>query len=115
MNFPHLPLSFLDSLGGLEIVVIMFVALMLFGGEKLPEFARGLGRAIREFKKATSGVEEEIKKAMEAPPPLQPARTPPTPAAIMPPTPPAPGPGPAASNVAPAIEPPAPPHEKLGD
>ena len=35
------------------------IVLVLFGGQKLPEFARGLGKSIREFKKAAAGVEEE--------------------------------------------------------
>ena len=48
-------------------MMIFFVILLLFGGQKLPELARGLGKSVREFKKATAGVEEEIKKAMEAP------------------------------------------------
>jgi sec-independent protein translocase protein TatA len=38
-----------------EIIVIMCVILILFGGKKLPEFARSLGKGIREFKKAAHG------------------------------------------------------------
>ena len=49
----------------MEMLLIFVVVLMLFGGEKLPEFARGLGKTMREFKKAASGVEEEFKRAME--------------------------------------------------
>lgn len=41
-----------------EIFVILGVATLLFGGKKLPEFARNLGRGIREFKRAASGEEE---------------------------------------------------------
>lgn len=47
--------------------MIMFVVLLLFGADKLPELARGLGKSVREFKKATSGLEEEVRKAMEEP------------------------------------------------
>jgi sec-independent protein translocase protein TatA len=67
---PYLPATFaiMDFLGGSEMLVIFFLILMLFGGQKMPELARGLGKAIREFKKATSGVEAEIKKALETPP-----------------------------------------------
>ena len=43
----------------------MFVALLLFGGKKLPELAKDLGKAMREFKAATSGMEAEIKRAMD--------------------------------------------------
>ena len=57
----------MDFLGGSEILLIFFLILMLFGGQKMPELARGLGKAIREFKKATAGVEEEIKKALDTP------------------------------------------------
>ncbi len=47
----------------------MFIVLLLFGANKLPELARGAGKAVREFKKATSSVETEMRKAMEEPPP----------------------------------------------
>lgn len=60
--------AFIEGLGGPELIMVFFVVLLLFGGQKLPELARGLGKSIREFKKATAGVEEEIKKAIEAPP-----------------------------------------------
>lgn len=63
---PPLPcIAFLDGLGGSEIILIMVVVLIFFGGEKLPEFARGLGKAIREFKKAAGDVEHEFKRAMD--------------------------------------------------
>jgi sec-independent protein translocase protein TatA len=67
---PILPvtLAIMDFLGGSEMLLIFFLILMLFGGQKMPELARGLGKAIREFKKATAGVEQEIKKALETPP-----------------------------------------------
>ncbi|MCH7521037.1 MAG: twin-arginine translocase TatA/TatE family subunit [Candidatus Marinimicrobia bacterium] len=48
------------SLGFGEIMVIMFIVLLLFGARKLPELARGLGQGIREFKKATSEIQDEI-------------------------------------------------------
>lgn len=59
----------IGDIGGPELMLIFVLVLLLFGGKKLPEFARGLGKSIREFKKATSGVEDEIRKAMEEPPP----------------------------------------------
>lgn len=70
MTIPALTstLAFIEGIGGAEMVMIFFVILLLFGGQKLPELARGLGKSVREFKKATAGVEEEIKKAMEATP-----------------------------------------------
>ena len=48
------------NLGTQEIVLIMFAVLLLFGGEKLPELAKGLGKGIREFKDASDGVKREI-------------------------------------------------------
>lgn len=66
--------AFLDSLGGPELLLIFVVILIFFGGEKLPELARGMGKAIREFKKAASDVEHEFKRAMDEAPekPAQP-------------------------------------------
>jgi TatA/E family protein of Tat protein translocase len=58
-------LAFIDGLGGPEMVLIFVIVLVLFGGQKLPEFARGFGKSIREFKKAAAGVEEEFKRALE--------------------------------------------------
>ena len=66
MIYPALGL--IGDIGGPELLLIFVLVLLLFGGQRLPDFARGLGKSIREFKKATSGVEEEIKRAMEEPP-----------------------------------------------
>jgi sec-independent protein translocase protein TatA len=54
-------LEFLN-MGGGEIFVIGIVILLLFGGKKLPELARGLGKGIREFKDASEGVKREIQR-----------------------------------------------------
>ncbi len=56
---------FAGMLGGWEIVLILAVVLILFGAKKLPELARGLGTGIKEFKKATREVTEEISTAMD--------------------------------------------------
>lgn len=48
------------NLGAQEIILIVFVILLLFGGKKLPELARGLGKGIREFKDASDDVKREI-------------------------------------------------------
>jgi sec-independent protein translocase protein TatA len=60
-------LAILDGIGGPELLLVFVVVLIFFGGEKMPEFARGLGKILREFKKATSEVEHEIKRAMAEP------------------------------------------------
>jgi sec-independent protein translocase protein TatA len=52
------------GLGGQEMLIILFVVLLLFGGKKIPELARGLGKGIREFNNARANVEEEIKQGM---------------------------------------------------
>jgi sec-independent protein translocase protein TatA len=59
----------LFNLGGGEIILILALVLILFGAKKLPELAKGLGTGIKEFKKATRDVTDEIHTAMEEPPP----------------------------------------------
>jgi len=67
----------LFNLGGGEIVLILALVLILFGAKKLPELAKGLGTGIKEFKKATRDVTEEMHAAMEdAPPPPRPLPAP---------------------------------------
>jgi len=56
---------FAAMLGGWEIVLILAVVLILFGAKKLPELAKGLGSGIKEFKKATREVSDEINNAMD--------------------------------------------------
>lgn len=52
------------GLGGPEMLLILFALLLLFGGKKIPELAKGLGKGIREFKDASN---EEVKPAEKAP------------------------------------------------
>jgi len=49
-------------IGTAEIIIILGLVLLLFGGKKLPEFARNLGTGIREFRKATTGERIEAEK-----------------------------------------------------
>jgi sec-independent protein translocase protein TatA len=58
------PMLAIFNLGGAEIILVLAIALILFGGKKLPELAKGLGQGIREFKKATSDASEEMRHAI---------------------------------------------------
>ncbi len=51
--------------GTTEWMVIIFVALLFFGGKKIPELMRGLGRGIREFNDAKNSVKQEIEDGMK--------------------------------------------------
>jgi TatA/E family protein of Tat protein translocase len=55
------PLAFLN---GETAMIILIVVVLLFGGSKLPELARGMGKAKREFKKASEEVEDEVRNAV---------------------------------------------------
>ena len=60
-------------LGGWEWVIVILAILLLFGAKKIPELARGLGTGIKEFKKATKEVTDEIQNASTDNPPAKPA------------------------------------------
>ena len=51
------------GIGPWEILVILFVIILIFGGKKLPELARGLGLGLQEFKKATKDIKDEVESA----------------------------------------------------
>ena len=53
-------LLFLGNLGMQEIILIAFVILLLFGGKKIPELMKGIGKGVRSFKDGVSGIEKEI-------------------------------------------------------
>jgi len=57
-------LLFLGNMGVTEWVLILIVVLLLFGGKKIPELMRGLGRGIREFNDAKTNVKKEIEEGM---------------------------------------------------
>lgn len=54
-----------DLLSGPHIILILAVVLLLFGGKKIPELMRGLGRGIREFKDAKDNVQRELEDGMK--------------------------------------------------
>lgn len=51
---------------GMEWIIIAFAVLVLFGAKKIPEFAKGLGRGIREFKDAVKDVKKEVDEGARA-------------------------------------------------
>ena len=58
-------LCFFGGLRPGEVILIALVILLLFGGKKIPELMRGLGKGIKSFKQGLNEVEEEIKKPLE--------------------------------------------------
>jgi sec-independent protein translocase protein TatA len=66
------------GLSGTELVLVLVAILILFGAKRIPEFAKGLGKGINEFKKASREVTDEIERAGDEPPPVtKPAYRPP--------------------------------------
>ena len=51
------------NIGAQEIILIVLAILLLFGGKKIPELMRGLGKGVKEYKNAVNNVEDEIKSA----------------------------------------------------
>jgi sec-independent protein translocase protein TatA len=51
------------AIGTQEIVIVLIIVLLLFGGRKIPELMRGLGKGIREFNDAKSNVKKEIEES----------------------------------------------------
>jgi len=53
-------LLFLGNLGTGEIIIIAIVVLLLFGGKKIPELMKGIGKGVRNFKDGVKGIEDDI-------------------------------------------------------
>ncbi|KAA2245717.1 twin-arginine translocase TatA/TatE family subunit [Chitinophaga agrisoli] len=62
------PLLLFQELGMTELLLIALVVLLLFGGKKIPELMRGLGKGIREFNDAKANVRQEIEDGMKEQP-----------------------------------------------
>jgi len=58
-------LLFFNSLGGGEMLLIGLLILLFFGGKKLPELMKGLGKGIREFQNAKNDVKDQINKELD--------------------------------------------------
>ena len=64
------------GLSGTELIIVLVAILVLFGAKRIPEFAKGLGKGINEFKKASREVTESIEnESAAAPKPTPPANT----------------------------------------
>jgi sec-independent protein translocase protein TatA len=72
MHSMSLPLAVFNET---HLILLLIILLLLFGGKKLPELARGLGEAMREFKKAQRDVHDEPAPAPKPETPAQPAAT----------------------------------------
>lgn len=71
-------MGFLQNINGPEIFLIFLIILLLFGAKRLPELFHSFGKSIREFKKATSEIEDDIRTAMDSEQPKKPAAPKPT-------------------------------------
>jgi len=71
------PLAF-GNFSGLELLLVLAILLLLFGGSKLPALARGLGQSIKEFKKASREDDEETKQGGAKPGEPKPPQAPPS-------------------------------------
>lgn len=58
-------LAFLQNLSPVQILLVLFIILLLFGAKRLPELGRGLGKFIKEFKKTTHEIEEDIRSSLD--------------------------------------------------
>ncbi|MCU0794063.1 MAG: twin-arginine translocase TatA/TatE family subunit [Opitutaceae bacterium] len=107
-------LAVFEGIGAMEMLLVAVVGLLLFGGKGLPDMARTVGKMVREFKKATQGVEDEVRRVMHeepAPPPRPRPR--PAPAQALPPPPIAPAPASTPDAPSPSTDaPPSPPRSE---
>lgn len=53
---------FFNRIGGWELIIILVVVLLLFGGKKIPELMRGIGKGVKSFKQGMNEVQEEINR-----------------------------------------------------
>jgi sec-independent protein translocase protein TatA len=65
-----------SSIGPTEIIVILIVALIVFGPKRLPEIGRSIGRSIREFRRASSEIREELEQGLSDEEGAEPSDTP---------------------------------------
>ena len=56
---------FLQNIGAGEIIILALVVLLLFGGKKIPELMKGIGKGVKSFKEGINGIEDDINKIGE--------------------------------------------------
>lgn len=56
-------LLFLGNLGAGELIIIALVVLLIFGGKKIPELMKGIGKGVRSFKEGVNGIEKDIEES----------------------------------------------------
>jgi len=61
----HLQTAFIQNFGAQELILIFLVVLLFFGAKRMPELFRSFGKSIKEFKNATSDVQDDIRTAMD--------------------------------------------------
>ena len=61
-----LQIAFIQNLSAPELILIFLIVLLFFGAKRMPELFRSFGKSIKEFKKATSDVQEDIRTAMDS-------------------------------------------------
>jgi sec-independent protein translocase protein TatA len=66
----------LDIISEWHVFLVLIVVFLLFGGRKLPELARGIGEAMREFKKASGDIQVDPPRTTPPPAPIKPERSP---------------------------------------
>lgn len=59
------PLLFLGNLGAGEIIIIALIVLLLFGGKKIPELMKGIGKGVRSFKEGVNNIENDIENCAD--------------------------------------------------
>ena len=58
-------LLFLGNIGGTEIIIIALIVLLIFGGKKIPELMKGLGKGVKNFKEGMKEIDDDIKKDID--------------------------------------------------
>lgn len=59
---------FIQNLGAAEIAIIALIVLLMFGGKKIPELMKGIGKGVKSFKDGVKGIEDDINTSLEEEP-----------------------------------------------